>query len=235
MSDTHDPRRSDIGQDDVQRTDARTTLEERTYTTDVRPAGITRTISSEERRDRVRWGPLWAGLVVALAVNALLQLALVTLSVFGNSQQPLGLPDGVVYSAIAALIAFFVGGLVTGAGSMWRNGSDGVFQGVVLWALAVVAVLLLSILGSGLAIGAASSVTTTLGIGTNDLEQDVESIDQSDLSANTEEAAGAALIGLTLTLVATVAGAAAGSKMWPSKDRGSAGHLDTRERTVVTP
>ena len=215
MSETFDGRTQD---EDVRRMGARTALEERTYTSEVRPAGITRTVSAGgERRDRVRWGPIWAGLVVALAVNVLLQLALVALGALGVGDEGGGLPEGALLSALAALIAFFVGGLVAGASSMWRDGDDGLFHGIVLWALAVVAVLLLSVLGGGLALGAASDVADELGIGQvgeDDADVDLESEEASDRA---ESAAGATLLGLALTLAAAAAGGAIGAKMWPSR------------------
>jgi hypothetical protein len=233
---THDTTRdTSRDQDDVQRMGARTVLEERTYASEVRPAGITRTVSAGERRDRVRWGPIWAGLVVALGTFLLLQLALVALGAFGDDVDRTGLPEGALLSGLAALIAFFVGGLVTGASTMWRDGDDGVFHGVVLWALAVVSLLLLSVLGSGLALGAASDLTEDLGIGTEEVEQDVEDIDADEASERAESAAGGSLIGLALTLAASVAGAVVGSKMWPPKNRragaGTAELTDDR-RTV---
>ena len=57
------------GEDDVQRVEPRTTLEGRTMTSEVRP---TRLRAAVDRRDRVRWGPVWAGTVVAAAVAFLL-------------------------------------------------------------------------------------------------------------------------------------------------------------------
>lgn len=227
MSETFD----DHGKDDIQRVGARTALEERTYTSEVRPAGITRTVSAGgERRDRVRWGPIWAGLVVALAVNVLLQLALVALGALGLGEEGGGLPEGALLSALAALIAFFVGGLVAGASSMWRDGNDGVFHGVILWALAVVSVLLLSVLGGGLALGAASDAADELGIGrAGDRETEID-LDSDEGRERAESAAGATLLGLALTLAAAAAGGAIGAKMWPSKrDERRDGHLDLTE------
>lgn len=236
MSDTHgETGRPDLhgDDDDVQRFDARTGLDERTYASEVRPAGITRTISAGERRDRVRWGPLWAGLVTLLATYALLQLALVAAGAFGLDLERVGLPEGALLSAIAALIAFFVGGLVAGASTMWRDAGDGTFHGVVLWALAVVALLLLSVLGSGLVLGAASDVAGDLGIGTSGIEQDVEGFDADQAGDRAESAAGGALIGLALTLLASVLGAVAGSKMWPKQAHRDDAHLGPMADTTL--
>lgn len=211
----------DDTEEGIQRVQARTALEDRSYTSEVRPVGITRTVSAGagERRDRVRWGPIWAGLTVALAVNVLLQLALVASGAFGLDVERTGLPEGALLSALAALIAFFVGGLVAGASTMWRDGNDGAFHGVVMWALAVVAVLLLSVLGGGLALGAASDVADDLGVGRDDVRDAAEEADDDEAGDRAESAAGATLLGLAITLAASAAGGAVGAKMWPSKRR----------------
>lgn len=218
MSDLHGGDRHDT-REDVQRVGARTTLEERTYQSDVRPPGITRTVSAGERRDRVRWGPVWAGLIVTLAVNLLLQLAIVATGLLSLNTEGSGLADGAWASGIAALLAFFVGGVVAGATTMWREASDGVLHGIIMWSLAIIAVLLLAVLGSGLAIGTASDIASDLGIGTEDVQQATEAVDEGEASDRAEAAAGATLLGLGLTLAAAAAGAAVGSKMWPPKRR----------------
>lgn len=222
----------------IQRVQARTALEDRSYTSEVRPAGITRTISAGggERRDRVRWGPIWAGLVVALAVNVLLQLALVAVGAFGLDIGGTGLPEGALLSALAAVVAFFVGGVVAGASTMWRDGNDGVFHGIVMWALAVVAVLLLSVLGGGLALGAASDVADDLGVGRDDVRDAADEADGEEAEDRAESAAGATLLGLAITLAASAAGGAIGAKMWPSKrQRGGAdGDVEDRPRAGLS-
>src|SRR5687768_6366682 len=85
------------------------------------------------RRDRVRWGPVWAGLVVALSTYLLLQLGLIAVGVV-----ELGGTDATsdaVASAVVAVIAFFLGGFTAGATAMWRGVDDGLLHGVVLWAV----------------------------------------------------------------------------------------------------
>ena len=68
--------------------------------------------------DRVRWTSIWAGLVVALTTYLLLQLALVALDIVDIADLSTG---EAVASAIVALVAFFIGGLVTGATAWWRR------------------------------------------------------------------------------------------------------------------
>lgn len=53
-------------------------------------------------RDMVRWGPLWAGVMVALATYLVLQLTVFALNLYTD--------DGAWWSSISALVAFFIGG-----------------------------------------------------------------------------------------------------------------------------
>ena len=61
------------GGGDAERFEARTSLENRTMASEVRPAGLRTTVN---RTDRIRWGPVWAGTVVAVATYLLLEMAL---------------------------------------------------------------------------------------------------------------------------------------------------------------
>ena len=71
---------------------------------------------AEERRDRVRWGPICAGAAVVLTVFIVLQLlffALGWLDLSLNGRDGSGVAAGIV-TGVLALIAFFVGGLTAG-------------------------------------------------------------------------------------------------------------------------
>jgi hypothetical protein len=66
---------------------------------------------SEDRRDRVRWGPIWAGVLAVLTVFIVLQLlffALGWLDLGFNGAAGTGATAGIV-TGVLALIAFFVG------------------------------------------------------------------------------------------------------------------------------
>src|SRR4051794_40984953 len=99
---------------------------------------ITRTepfpVDDTRTRDRIRWGPVWAGLVVTVAVYLLLQLGLVATGAVDLAQPT---TTDAVASAVAAAVAFFVGGLTAGATAYRRGIDDGLLHGVVLWAVAV--------------------------------------------------------------------------------------------------
>ncbi len=160
------------------------------------------------RRDRVRWGPIWAGVVTAIGSYLFLLLALVALGIVDLSE---GVAGDAIASAVAALVAFFIGGVTTGATAMWQGADDGVLHGIVMWMAALVGLVLLSAFGSGLALGS---------IDTSEAFDDftTEDIDTEQASEDAEEAAAKALLGLTFGLAAAAAGGAVGAKMWPKDD-----------------
>jgi hypothetical protein len=160
-------------------------------------------------RDRVRWSAVWAGLLVTLSLYLVLQLTLIAT----GAVDPNDVDSGDAWlSAGAALIAFFIGGVTTGASALWDNVSDGVLHGVVMWSVGVVALLVLSVVASGLTLGAIDSSGLF-----DDLSADLEAtIDDAEApaSADTEEAASWVLLGLGVAVVASVLGGAIGAKLW---------------------
>jgi hypothetical protein len=112
-------------------------------------------------RDRVRWGPIWAGLVTAIALFLLLSAAAVAVGaqvVSGTSDaDEAGLAGGIV-SAVIALLAFLVGGYVAArtAGVIGRG--YGALNGFLVWALGIVIVLALAAFGLGSLFGASGDL-----------------------------------------------------------------------------
>lgn len=167
------------------------------------------------RRDRIRWGPIWAGVVTALGTYLFLMLALVATGVVELGETG----DSAIASAIAALIAFFVGGVTVGATAMWQGSDDGVLHGIVMWFAALVSLIVLSAVGSGLALGAFDTADAFD-------EFSADEVDTEQANDDAQDAAGKALLGLALGLGAAAAGGAAGAKMWPKDDV----FIDTYER-----
>jgi hypothetical protein len=63
-----------------------------------------------------------------------------------------------VVSGVLALIAFFLGGAAAGAAALWQRANDGMVNGVAAWAVTVVAVLALALLGGGALLGSLADV-----------------------------------------------------------------------------
>jgi hypothetical protein len=197
--------------DDVQRVGARTTLEGRTMTSEVRPAGLRATV---DRRDRVRWGPVWAGTVVALATYLLLEMALLGADLLDADVGSTGdLPDGALLTVLASAFAFLLGGVVAGASMAWRDAGDGLLHGLLVWAAGIAAFVLLAVLGTGLALGTLGDTVDRVRPGFTD--QPEAGGDEDDL----EEASGSAALMLGATAIAAAVGGLVGSKLWPRPDR----------------
>ena len=160
------------------------------------------------RRDRIRWGPIWAGIVTAVGSYLFLQLALVAAGVVELGESA---GDDAIASGIAALVAFFVGGVTTGATAMWQGADDGVLHGIVMWFAALVSIIVFSAVGSGIALGS---------FDTTDVfdEFSVVDVDVDQANDDAQEAAGKALLALSLGLAAAAAGGALGAKLWPKDD-----------------
>jgi hypothetical protein len=200
------------GDDDVERMGARTSLEGRTMTSDVRPAGLRTTV---DRKDRVRWGPVWAGTVVAVATYLLLELGLVGADLLDADVGTTGeLPDGALLSVVAAALAFLLGGIVAGASFASREADDGLLHGLLVWAATTAVFILLAVLGTGLALGTLGDTVDRVRPGFTDQGQ-AAGQGEDDL----EESAGSAALMLGVTAAAAAAGGVIGSKLWPRPRR----------------
>jgi hypothetical protein len=100
-------------------------------------------------KDLIRWGPVIAGLLAALAT-------LITLSVLGlaigatttdGTVRNLGFGTG-IWAALTALVAFFVGGLLAARTAAVRGHSNGLLNGAMVWFVAIP--LLVYLLTSGI-------------------------------------------------------------------------------------
>jgi hypothetical protein len=199
------------GGEDVERMEARTSLEGRTMTSEVRPAGLRTTV---DRRDRVRWGPVWAGTVVAVATYLLLEMALLGADLLDADVGSTGaLPDGALLSVVAAALALLLGGVVAGASFAWRDTEDGLLHGLLVWAASIAVFVLLAVLGTGLALGTLGDTVDRVRPGF----QQGEAADESE--DDLEESAGSAALMLGATAAAAAAGGVIGSKLWPRPRR----------------
>jgi hypothetical protein len=178
---------------------------------------------NDVRHDRIRWGAVWTGALTTLAIYIVLQLlffALGWLDLGFDATAGSGTTRGAV-SGVLALIAFFLGGAAAGASALWRRANDGMVNGVVAWAVTVVAVLTLALLGGGALLGSLADVATQFG----DLRNAGAGVDVAAATQTARETAGWAALALGLTVVASAAGGSVGAKLWPGR-----GHRDADSR-----
>ncbi|MHB0912456.1 MAG: hypothetical protein ACYC2Y_03280 [Armatimonadota bacterium] len=90
-----------------------------------------------------RWGPVWAGLVIALGIQFVLSAlgAALALSAYDVTSPNFAQDVSVflsIWIGISLLIALFVGGWIAGRGGALLGMTAGWLQGTVVWALAVI-------------------------------------------------------------------------------------------------
>ncbi|MHA6783313.1 hypothetical protein ACVGOW_20320 [Pseudonocardia saturnea] len=178
------------------------------------PAGGATAQPADTGRDRVRWGPIWAGAVVVLPVFLLLQLLFFALGWLDLGYDAGGSATAaVIVGSVLGLLAFLVGGLTAAASTMWSRASDGILQGVLVWALSVVIVLVLMLIGGTVVLGPLANVL----LQTSALAQGNVPVDPAQVLGTLRMSAGWAALGLGLSAGAAALGGLAGSKLWSSR------------------
>jgi hypothetical protein len=162
--------------------------------------------------DRVRWGPIWAGLVTALATFLLLTIAAVAIGAqavdSGAEGDTAGMAGGIA-SAVIGLLAFFVGGFVAGrtAGVVGRE--YGALNGFLVWALGVVLIVALAAFGLGSLFGASGDLFAQyqqMG------QPQPQNVDTNSIVEGIRNGSLGAFLGMLLPAVAAAVGGLLGSR-----------------------
>lgn len=127
--------------------------------------------------DRVRWGPIIAGLFAALSTLAVLGVlgAAIGFSAYdvGDNSRNFGIGAG-IWGAVSALIAFAVGGWLAARSASIKGEGNGVLNGAMVWVVAV-PVLTYALVGATGAVvrpavnaGATAAANTAANVASND-------------------------------------------------------------------
>lgn len=179
-----------------------------------------------EYHDRVRWGPILSGLVVALATQLVLSAlgAAIGASFLAGSGAPRSNAPGVgtsvgIWSIISLLIALFIGSWVTARASGPMNRNTALLNGAILWATTLA--LGSWLLASGVA-GAFGIAASNAGEVINQVQQgsvnvpdnppNVTAQQTRNLAGNAAEGLWSFVIGSLLGLAAALGGSAAGAR-----------------------
>jgi hypothetical protein len=125
-------------------------------------------------RQQLRWGPIWAGVLSAFGVFALLSLIAIALGLQeapGLQDQDLGLMASIVTSVVT-LIAFFIGGYISAWSANLSEPGRGLLNGFLVWALFLAIVVLLAFAGLGTLLGAASNLFDRVLVAPTDVPVD---------------------------------------------------------------
>ncbi len=129
----------------------------------VRPSGDAAVV--ERTGFRLSWGAIIAGFVVATGLHIV--LALLGVAIGFTAWDP-AYPGGAragdvaagvgIWTAIAGIIALFIGGMTTGRLAGVLTQGDGALHGVVMWALTTIIILWLIVSGMGFLLGGAFGI-----------------------------------------------------------------------------
>lgn len=183
---------------------------------------VVETFTVADDKDRIRWGPILAGLMVAIAsqlvLSALGGAIGLSAGASGTDAGSVGIGVG-IWAIISLLISLFIGSWVAASGASPMNKKTAMLHGLILWAttLALSAWLLASgVSGAfGVAASNAGEVINQVQTGRVDVPNQAPNVTNNDLqqvAGNSAKAAWSFLIGSLLGLASSLAGASAGAK-----------------------
>jgi hypothetical protein len=186
----------------------------------------TTTVPAVDYHDRVRWGPIIAGLVIAISSQLVLSGigAAIGLTAIANSGTPRGNAPDVgsavgIWSIVSLFISLFIGGWLTSRACGPMNRSTSLLNGAILWA----ATLSISawLLTSGVS-GAFGILTSNAGAIINQAQQsgadlsvtapNVTPQEARNIASNAATVGWSFTIGSLLGLAAALIGASVGNR-----------------------
>ena len=156
---------------------------------------------------QLRWGPIWAGVLMALGVFFLLSLAAIATGL----QAAPGAPDedlgivAVIATSVIALVAFFLGGFVSSWSAGLADPGRALLNGFLVWTLWLAIVILLAAFGLGAIVGAMADQFGEVAVSGPD-------VDPAELVDLLRSSAWETLLALGLTAAAATLGGAVGAR-----------------------
>ena len=179
---------------------------------------VVETFAIEDNKDSIRWGPIIAGIFVAIATQLILSAlgAAIGLTV-GATGGALGVG---IWSIVSLLIALFIGSWVAAAGCSPMNKKTAMLHGLILWAttLAISAWLLASGVSGAFGIAASNAgevlnqVQQPGGVNVPNQVPNVPNNQLQQVADGSAKAAWYFIIGSLLGLAASLIGASVGAK-----------------------
>ncbi|MFN2484725.1 MAG: hypothetical protein ABR509_07300 [Candidatus Limnocylindria bacterium] len=163
-------------------------------------------------RDAVRWGPIWAGLLVAISAFLILSLLALVIgietvssgAVQGNAATQLG----EYVAALLAVLSFLIGGFVTGRTSAIRGRASGLLNGFLVWALGILLIAVLSAIGLGQMFGALGNLFAQL----RSLTGSIAGQDPQEVAATLRSSALIAFLSSAIPALASAVGGWLGAR-----------------------
>lgn len=196
------------------------------------------TVPTADYHDRVRWGPIFAGLVVAVSSQLVLSAlgAAIGLTTIAGSGAPRSDAAGVgsavgIWATVSLLISLFIGGWITTRACGPMNRSTALLNGAILWATTLAASAWLLSSGVSGAFGVAASNAGEIisqaqqgGVDVPATAPDVSAQQAQDIAGNAAKVGWSFALGSLLGLVSALVGATVGAR---------SPRVDTTTRTEV--
>ena len=184
---------------------------------------VIETFAIADNKDSIRWGPILAGLFVAIATQLILS-ALgaavgLTAGASGTGAGAVGISVG-IWTIISLLISLFLGSWVAAASAGPMNKKTAMLHGLILWAttLALSAWLLSSGVSGAFGMAASNAgevynqVAEPGGVSLPNQVPNVSTDKLQQIAGNSAKAAWSFIIGSLLGLAASLIGASAGAR-----------------------
>ncbi|MBW4680416.1 MAG: hypothetical protein KME19_09895 [Microcoleus vaginatus WJT46-NPBG5] len=173
--------------------------------------------------DRVRWGPIFAGIVVAISTQLVLSAlgAAIGLSAGASGTNAGDAALGVgIWAIISLLIALFLGGWVMARTCGPMNSKTALLNGAILWAttLAISSWLLASGVSGTFGVVASNAgeiinqAQQSGGVNVPNNAPNINNAEARNIAGNTAKAAWSFIFGSLLGLVASMIGASVGAR-----------------------
>jgi hypothetical protein len=156
---------------------------------------------------QLRWGPIWAGLLMGLGIFFLLSLAAIATGLQaapGAPEEEVGIVAIIATSAIA-LVSFFLGGFVSSWSAGIADPGRALLNGFLVWTLWLALVILLAAFGLGAIVGAMGDLFGEVAVSGPDVEP-------AELVDILRSSAWQTLLALGLTAAASTLGGAVGAR-----------------------
>ncbi len=171
--------------------------------------------------DRVRWGPIWAGLLAAFFTLLVLSLVGVAIGATtvnagaaaqGNANANSGAGAfSAIWAGITAILSFLIGGYIAGRTAAVHERGWAALNGALVFLLALPILLWLASQGLGAIIGNASNIAGGLGINLGQLGNTASGAARNVTPAQAQQAADTARNTAVGTLIGLLLGCAAGA------------------------
>ena len=176
--------------------------------------------------DRVRWGPVWAGLLTSLFF--LIALGLIGVAIGLTTINPAATARGgigpnidtnaAIWAGIDVIVSFIIGGFVAGRTAALRARGWAALNGALVFLLALPFILYLASQGLGVLVGNTGGIASNLGINLGNVTGSLHSLTpvQAHAAADTaKNTAWGAVIGLGIGILSGAIGGTLGMHREP--------------------